>query len=283
MTKKHEIRLPDGRSLVAYDAGPPGASARLTVVWHHGSPHTGVLYEPLLSMAAERGIRLVTYARPSYGGSSPDEGRSVASAAADVAALADALGVERFAGMGASGGGPPALACASLLGDRVAATVTFASPAPYTDAFDWFAGMAAPEALQAALAGRAARAHFAETEEFNRAVFTETDWAVLRGSWAALGQDAGRADSAGPDGLIDDDLTAVKPWAVDLSAIASPVLLVQGGADRMIPASHAQSLLGQIPTAELWLRPRHGHVSVLDAAGTAFDWLLANSGLDNDR
>lgn len=274
MTTRHEIHSTDGRSVVAYDAGAPDGSARLTVIWHHGSPHTGVLYEPLLSTARERGIRLVAYARPSYGGSSPDEGRSVASAAADVSALADALDIERFAGMGASGGGPHALACASLLADRVTATVTFASPAPHTDVFDWFAGMAAPQALQAARAGRHARARYSETEEFDETVFTEADWAALAGVWAAVGQDAGRAGSEGPDGLIDDDVAFAHPWEVDLSAITSPVLLVQGGADRMIPASHADSLLGQIPTAELWLRPRDGHVSVLDATAVAFDWLL---------
>ena len=60
--------------------------------------------------------RLVSYGRPSYGGSRPNAGRDVASAAADVAGLADALEIERFAVMGASGGGPHALACAALLG-----------------------------------------------------------------------------------------------------------------------------------------------------------------------
>src|SRR3954463_2985693 len=274
MTIRPDIHVSDGRSLVAYDAGAPGGTAVLTVIWHHGSPHTGVLYEPLLSMAAERRIRLVTYARPSYGGSSPNEGRTVASAAADVAAIADAFDIERFAGMGASGGGPHALACASLLADRVIATVTFASPAPYSDEFDWFAGMAAPQALQAARAGRASRARYAETDTFDDAVFIDADWAALSEGWAALGQDAGRAGSDGPDGLIDDDVAFAKPWDVDLGAIASPVLVVQGGADRMIPASHAESLLGQIPTAELWLRPRDGHVSLLDASAVAFDWLL---------
>jgi pimeloyl-ACP methyl ester carboxylesterase len=276
VTTRHDIRVPDGRALVAYDAGVPDGSARLTVVWHHGSPHTGVLYEPLLAMAAKRGIRLVGYARPSYGGSSPDEGRSVASASADVSALADALRIERFAGIGASGGGPHALACAALLADRVTGTVTFASPAPYSDTFDWFAGMAAPQALQAARVGRPARARHAENEVFDESVFTEADWAALGGVWAAVGQDAGRAGAEGPGGLIDDDVAFAKPWGVDVSAITSPVLLVQGGADRMIPASHAESLLGQIPTAELWLRPQAGHISVLDAADVAFDWLIAH-------
>ena len=31
------------------------------------------------------------------------------------------------------------------------------------------------------------------------------------------------------------------------------------------------------PTAELWLRPRDGHISVLDACPVAMDWLLAQA------
>ena len=46
-------------------------------------------------------------------------GRSVADAAADIAALADELGFERFAVVGGSGGAPHALACGALLADRV--------------------------------------------------------------------------------------------------------------------------------------------------------------------
>jgi pimeloyl-ACP methyl ester carboxylesterase len=53
--------------------------------------------------------------RPGYGGSTPQPDRTVADAAADVAALADQLQVGRFAVWGASGGGPHALACAALL------------------------------------------------------------------------------------------------------------------------------------------------------------------------
>jgi pimeloyl-ACP methyl ester carboxylesterase len=69
----------------------------------------------------------------------------------------------------------------------------------------------------------------------------------------------------------------VKPWGFDLSGIVAPVLLVQGGEDRVVPPSHADWLLRHIPTAELWLRPRAGHVSVLDAAPVAMDWLRAEA------
>ena len=90
----------------------------------------------------------------------------MASAAADVAAVTDALGVDRFAVLGASGGGPHALACAALLGGRVLAAATVASPAPFDGTDAWFAGMAAPGALRSAIEGRDARERYARTETF---------------------------------------------------------------------------------------------------------------------
>jgi pimeloyl-ACP methyl ester carboxylesterase len=277
MVTTHDLTLRDGRRLVVHDAGRSGSPGELTMVWHHGSPQTGALLDPVLAAAASRGVRLVSYARPSYGGSSPNPGRDIASAAADVEQLAEAVGIERFAVMGASGGGPHALACVALLPDRVIGAVCLASPAPYTDAFDWYAGMASPNALRAAAGGREERARFALTEEFDASQFIPADWAALSGTWAPLGRDAEQAGSAGPDGLIDDDVALAGPWGFDLTSISVPVLLVQGGADRVIPSSHADSLLRAIPTAELWLRPRDGHISVLEACPVGMDWLLDRS------
>jgi pimeloyl-ACP methyl ester carboxylesterase len=273
MVTKRNVELADGRRLVAYDTGGSGASGELALIWHHGSPQTGALLEPLVAAAAARNIRLASYARPSYGGSSPNRGRDVASAAADVAQVADALQIDRFAVMGASGGGPHALACAALLSDRVIGAVALASPAPFTDSFDWYAGMASPDALRAAAAGREARERYAATDEFDPNSFTSADWAALAGTWASLGRDAERAGQDGPGGLIDDDLAFAAPWGLDLATITVPVLLVQGGEDRVVPSNHAEALLRAIPTSELWLRPRDGHVSVLDACPVAMDWL----------
>jgi PPOX class probable F420-dependent enzyme len=274
---ERDVRLADGRVLRTYDSAPSaGPADAFTVVWHHGSPQTGVPLEPLLEAAAERGIRLITYGRPSYGGSTPFPGRDVASAAGDLAQVADALGVGRFAVMGASGGGPHALACAALLGDRVSGAVSVAGLAPFTDEFDWFAGMIAPEALRAARDGRDARARFAETEEFDPESFTEADWAALRSRWQSLGEDAMRAGEAGPDGLVDDDVAFAAAWGFELTAIAAPVLVVHGGGDRVVPPAHADWLVRHLPRPELWLRPRDGHVSVLDACPVALDWLAAH-------
>jgi pimeloyl-ACP methyl ester carboxylesterase len=271
-----DVTLDDGRSLRAYDTGP-GAAGALTVLWQHGSPQTGAPLEPLLTAAAKRDIRLISYGRPSYGGSSPHVGRIVASAADDVAQITDSLGISRFAVMGASGGGPHALACAALLPDRVTAAVCLAGIAPLTEDFDWFDGMASDDALLAAIIGRDERERFAAIEEFDPDSFVDADWTALSGPWSALGDDVGVANEAGPDGLIDDDVALVSPWGFDPAEITVPVLLVQGGNDHVVPPAHADWLLRRCANSELWLRPNDGHVSVLNACPVALDWLRENS------
>lgn len=266
-----DIALADGRVVRVYDTG----SGELTVLWHHGSPHTGVPLSPVVEAARQRGIRLVTYARPGYGESSPDRGRDVASAAGDVRQIMDELGIDRFATMGYSGGGPHALACAALLPERVTSVVTLAGVGPFTGSPDWYAGMRDDRAARAAAAGVEARTRYAKTEKFNPDTFTAADWEALEGDWSALGQDAVRAGQAGPEGSIDDDCAFTRQWGVDITTVAVPVLVVQGGEDRVIPQAHGQELVRSCRMSELWLRPRDGHVSVLRASPVAMDWLRA--------
>src|SRR3954471_22814819 len=136
--RTHEIATPDGRTLHVHEAGDPGGRA---VVTHHGTPSSGGHYTPHAADAAQRGLRLIGYDRPGYGGSTPHRGRTVADAARDVATILDALGVERFATWGQSGGGPHVLACAALLPDRCAAAASLAGVAPYdAQGLDWLAG-----------------------------------------------------------------------------------------------------------------------------------------------
>ena len=112
---------------------------------------------PLFEAADRLGLRWVSCDRPGYGGSTPLPGRGIASAAAGTAALANALGIERLAVMGHSGGGPHALACGALLADRVIAVVSAAGLAPFdSEGLDWFAGIATSgvASLRATAAGR---------------------------------------------------------------------------------------------------------------------------------
>jgi pimeloyl-ACP methyl ester carboxylesterase len=268
-----EVRLPEGRALHVYDTGGDG----FPVFWLHGTPNLGPPPRPLFDVAARLGIRWLGYDRPGYGRSSPRRDRSVASAAADVAAIADALGLPRFGVVGHSGGAPHALACAALLPDRVPAVVAISGLAPYpADGLDWFAGMAPAgvASLSAAMRGRAAKEAFeADRPDEPDIGFTDGDWAALRDDWAWMLEVVQGAQEAGGSGPMDDDLAAVTPWGFDLAAVRVPVLVVHGDADRMVPPTHGAWLAGRIPGAELWRRPGDGHITVLRTAEPALIWL----------
>jgi pimeloyl-ACP methyl ester carboxylesterase len=278
MVTETDLELADGRTLHVYDTGTGGAGGPgdLVVLWQHGTPNIGTPPEPLFAAAAARGIRWVSYDRPGYGGSAPRPGRDIASAAADSAAVADALGIGRFAVVGHSGGGPHALACAALLPDRVLAVVAASGLAPFgAEGLDWFAGMgpSGVTELGAATRGRPALEEHLAVAEFDPEIFTPEDHAALAGEWAWLGAVAGKALEGDPGGMVDDDLAYVAPWGFDPARAAAPVLVLHGGADRMVPAAHGEWLSRRCPQAELWLRPGEGHISVLGSATAALDWL----------
>ena len=195
----------------------------------------------------------------------------VASAARDVEQVADAFRLQRFAVMGASGGGPHALACAALLRDRVSAVATLAGIAPYTEAFDWFAGdgRAAGAARRPPGSGRAE----ALPPEFDENSFTARDWAALEGRWAALGEDAGRAGAAGLTGRSTTISRSPRRGASGSSASRRRCCSRTAARIASYRCRTRGTFCGRLPNAELWLRPRAGHVSILDAVPTALDWL----------
>jgi pimeloyl-ACP methyl ester carboxylesterase len=272
-----DLALPDGRTLHAYDGGgDDGDDSRLAVFWHHGTPNVGAPPEPLFAAAAERSIRWLGYDRPGYGGSARRPGRDVASAAGDVARVADALGIERFAVMGHSGGSVFALACAALIQERVRAAVCVSALAPFeADALDWFDGMApaGTAELRAAVKGPEDLRQRLESTDFDPEQFTPADHEALAGPWGWLGRIAGEALEGGLDGMVDDDVSYVRPWGFKPEQVSVPVLFLHGGQDRIAPSAHARWLAERIPGSELWLRPDDGHISVLRHATDALDWL----------
>ena len=277
MVRELDLGLGDGRTLHVYDTGADDADGRLAVFWHHGTPNIGAPPEPLFEAADRLGIRWVSYDRPGYGGSTPYQDRNVALAAADVSSVADALGIDRFAVMGHSGGGPHALACAALLPDRVLGVLSVSGMAPFdAEGLDFFAGMADSGAasLRAAAQGRAAKErHEATADEDDEPGFIPADVTALEGEWSWFISVVRPAMENGPGGLIDDDLAYVAPWGFDPARVVAPTLLVHGGRDRVVPSSHGEWLARHCHSAELWFRPEDGHISVLLSGEEALGWL----------
>jgi pimeloyl-ACP methyl ester carboxylesterase len=276
MVSETDLELGDGRTLHYYDTREGGSDNRFAIFWHHGTPNVGSPPEPLFASAAENGLRWVSYDRPAYGGSGANPGRDIASAAADVAAIADALGIDRFTVLGHSGGGPHALACGALLAERVVAAVSLSAPAPFdAEGLDWFAGWSRSGAAEqrAAAAGRAALKDHLASAEFDPDTFIPADRAAFEGRWAWLLEVVGRAMEKGDEGMVEDLLAGAKPWGFAPAEVTVPVLIVHGAMDRMVPSAHGAWLAARCPTAELELIPRAGHITALDAAPAALEWL----------
>ena len=267
----------EGRSLDVRIAGPRDGAI---LVAHHGTPSTGRPFRPSVEAAGERGVRIVSYSRPGYAGSTRDTHRSVASCAADTARIVDHLGVERFFTSGQSGGGPHALACAALLPDRVVACATTAGVGPWkADGLDFLAGMADENVQEfgAALAGADELRAFLERDADSLRDTTADDLAEALGGLlspvdvAALTGEVAEhstamlheAISTGIWGWFDDDVAFTTPWGFDLADIRVPVTVWQGAQDRMVPFAHGKWLAANIPTAKARLLPEEGHLSLI--------------------
>ncbi|HEV7898284.1 MAG TPA: alpha/beta fold hydrolase [Planosporangium sp.] len=278
------VDLPDGRRL---DVGVGGPEDGMPLVYHHGAPGSAVLYPPMVDAAARHGLRTVVYARPGYGRSSARPGRVVADAASDTAAVLDALGIGEFVTVGWSGGGPHALACATLLPGRCTSAATIGGVAPVTArGLDWTAGMGADnlEEFGAAMTGEPALTGYLRTQgdvlatvrgsdiaEALGDLVSDVDRRQLTGDFAGYLAESFRvAVVAGIAGWRDDDLAFVRDWGFEPRG-GCPVAIWQGDRDRMVPYSHGQWLAANVPAGRAHLLPGHGHLSLL---GDTFDDIL---------
>jgi pimeloyl-ACP methyl ester carboxylesterase len=294
--REHDVTTPGGRTLRVLDVGAADGPA---VVSHHGTPSARLLYGPEIESAEERGLRLIAYDRPGYGGSTAAPGRSVADAAADVATILDALGVERFATYGGSGGGPHALACAAVLPDRCVAAVTLAGVAPFdAPGLDWLAGMGEGNHAEfgAAREGRerltefcradAAQITAAQPEQLADALrphLSDVDARALTGDVAAhLLASVTEAVRPGVEGWVDDDFAFLGPWGFHPASVRVPVLVWQGRHDLMVPADHGRWLRSHVAGAEGEVLEDEGHLTLMvNRIGDVHTWLherLARAG-----
>ena len=279
---------PDGRTLAIEEAGDPGGRP---VLVHAGTPNSRHLYPPAAADAAARGLRLIGYDRPGYGGSTPQPGRTVADCAADVRAICTELGIDRLAMWGISGGGPHVLACAALLPDLITAAASLASLAPAdAEGLDWFDGMGQenvddfrllasdPEPARAKLEKNREEtlaASAADLAGLLKTLLTPTDAAALTGEFAEFLAFTGREGlEPGSQGWWDDGLAHAGAWGFELDDIRIPTLLMHGRQDQFVPFGHGQWLAVRIPGVDARLLDDDGHLTLItNRMGEVHAWL----------
>lgn len=240
----------------------------------------------------ELGVRLISFDRPGYGHSDRLAARAVADVVPDVIAIADALGLGRFAVLGRSGGGPHALACAALLPERVTRAGVLVGLAPWAaEGLDWFAGMSdsnvleystaafAPDELVAHLMHAATRIKADPASHVNDIIgpeMPESDRRVVSdgGIRSMLERMFAEATVASADGWIDDALAFCSPWGFDIADIKVPVLLWHGENDVFSPVAHARWLAERIPGAIMAIRPGSAHFGALEVLPDVLSWLI---------
>jgi pimeloyl-ACP methyl ester carboxylesterase len=285
------VATADGRDLCVETAGDPGGRAILV---HAGTPNSRHLYRDWITEAAAKGIHLISYDRPGYGGSTPYPGHTVASGADDVRAIAAALGHDRLAIWGISGGGPYALACAALLPDLAVAVGSVASLAPYDPEadFDYFAGMgefntediklflADPEAARRKTHEEWQQSLDTTPEQLAQmleSLLSPVDAAALTGEFAEFLASSQRDGLApGDQGWWDDSVSHLTDWGFRLSDIQVPVKVWHGHQDHFVPVQHGQWLAAHIPGAQADISENDGHLTMARRIGEVHDWLLGH-------
>jgi pimeloyl-ACP methyl ester carboxylesterase len=276
-TVQRTLPTPDGRVLAVEEAGDPDG---IPVLVHNGTPNSRHLLGSAVADAAARGLRIIGYDRPGYGGSTPQPGRTVADAAGDVRAICAALGISRLVTWGISGGGPHVLACAALLPDLVVAAAALASTAPYdAEGLDWYHGMgqenvddtklyfADEDAARAKMEQDRAEVLAASADDLAATIpglLSPVDAAAFTGELADyLAYSDHEGLTPGIQGWWDDGVADVSPWGFDLASISVPVLLMHGRQDQFVPFGHGQWLAGHIPGVEARLLDHDGHLTLL--------------------
>ena len=284
----HGIRTQDGRRLTVEEYGDPDGTP---VVLLHDTPGCRFGVVPRDVVAAHPHIRFIAYDRPGYGGSDRLAGRSVADVAQDVRAIADELGLDRFAVVGRSGGAPHALACAALIPERITRTAALVTLAPRdADGLDWFEGMTAhnvreyttasqdPGGVAARLTPRAdeIRRNPIQLLDDLRRELTESDRMVVAdaGVRSMLLRNYQEALRTSAYGWIDDALAFCSPWGFDPADIPGEVLLWHGEQDVFSPVGHSRWLADRIPGATAVLEPAAAHFDALHALPRVLTWLL---------
>jgi pimeloyl-ACP methyl ester carboxylesterase len=272
---EHRLRLADGRRLACLELGDPAGPP---VLYFHGYPGSRLEARVAAPAAAQLGLRLLAVDRPGFGQSTFQAGRSIGGWAADVAALADRLGLERFSIVGVSGGAPYALACAASLPDRLS-RVALVCPLGPLDVADGKRGMLPQDRIMLALATHAAPlargvvrllAHWMRQDarrylEFMMAgmVSPDRDLFADPGYRAIVLASTAEALKQGGRGAAWELTLIARPWDFRLQDVRMSVSLWQGLADQILPAAMGRRLAAALPACSPHYLPGEGHLSLV--------------------
>lgn len=268
MSPANHSTLPDGRTLAWAEYG--NAAGR-PVLFFHGGPGSRL---PLFPGQGDVDARLICVERPGFGESTRHPGRTLTGWADDVAAFADAIGLERFSVIGYSAGGPHALVCAARLEDRLTSAVAVGCGAPADmKGMDWrrrllfFMARRAPWLLR--LTYRSLPDPKKHPEKLVRTMLAglpEPDRKLLERPeiFRAGVEQTIEGVKQGFDGMIDEVMLLARPWGFDLASVKVPVTLWCGTEDTAAPPSMSGYLAAHIPNARLQLIEGKGHLGIIE-------------------
>src|SRR4051794_20731127 len=122
-----QLRLSDGRRLAYCEYGSPAGKP---VLYFHGWPGSRLEAKLADPVAKKFNAKIIAIDRPGFGMSDFKPNRTLLDWPLDVCELADALGLDRFAVVGVSGGGPYALACARRIPERLTSVAVICGVGP---------------------------------------------------------------------------------------------------------------------------------------------------------
>ncbi len=269
------LRLPEGRTLMYAEYGVPNG---LPIFYFHGLAgsrlEAGVMDGDVLEKA---GVRLIACDRPGMGGSDFQPGRGFSHWPADIIALADRLGLGKFAVLGVSGGGGYVSACARRIPERLSAAVII-SGAGYMDSPEARASFPVMNRLMWGLAGRSVRLtglflKLTISAQRDPAKISEQMMRSMPPAERAFFEKPGRLEAFISSGLEfmrqgtrgvawDMHLYAI-PWDFRMEEICFPVRLLHGEADLNVPVAVARQVAATIPGCQAIYYPGETHMSMV--------------------
>lgn len=271
------IAVGEDRQIGFAEFGNPQGRA---VFWLHGTPGARrQIPTEARSFAARKNIRLIGIDRPGIGSSTPHQYENVLGFTDDLRTIADTLGINRFAVIGLSGGGPYTLATAAAMPDRVVMAAVLGGVAPLIGEdgissglmelanvvrpilevadtpIRWVAGslikligpFSSPALDLYARISPDGDRNLLSRPEF-KAMFLDD---LLNGS---------RKQLAAP---FADIVVFARDWGFRLEDIKVPVRWWHGDADHIVPYAHGQHAVARIADAEMYTLSGESHLAGL--------------------